>query len=44
MSIETRIIRGLLKWLWSRYQFQMMDVVIPKNAHIQRNPSRKSVE
>jgi len=43
MSIETRIIRTLIGWLWKRYQFLMMDVVIPKDAHVHKNPRKVKV-
>jgi len=40
MSIESRIIRTLIAWLLRRYYYQMMDLVVGPDRHIQRNPRR----
>ena len=42
MSIKSRIIRGVLKWLWVRYPCQMKDIVIPEGAHIHLNPGQRA--
>jgi hypothetical protein len=40
MSIKSRIIRGILRWLWVRYPFQFKDIVIPDGYHLSRNPPK----
>lgn len=37
------IINKIIQWLWSRYPYLLMDVVIPGNAHIHRNPVKRKV-
>lgn len=44
MSIKSRVIRGLLKWLWVKYPFTMKDIVIPSGYHIHRDPKPKIKE
>lgn len=41
MSLESRIVRTLIRWLWVRYPFQMRDIVIGPGRHVQGNPKRK---
>lgn len=43
MSIKSRIIRGILKWLWAKYPYTMKDIVIPIGSHIHKNGKRKKV-
>ena len=40
MSIKSRIIRGLLKWLWVRYPGQVKDIVLGPSAHVHKNPRK----
>ena len=40
MSIESRIVRTLIAWLYRHYPYQVLDIVVGKGRHIQRNPRR----
>ena len=35
------MIRWVIRWLWARYPYLLMDAVIPSDAHLHKNPKRK---
>lgn len=39
--MKIRILKAIIMWLWSRYPYLVMDIVLPSDAHIHRNPVRK---
>ena len=41
MSLQTKLIRSLLMFLWSRWPYLMLDIVIPAGRHIHANPRPK---
>ena len=41
MSIEARFFRAVIAWLWVRYPYLMMDIVIGGGRHIHKNPKKK---
>ncbi len=43
MSIKSRLIRCLLKWMWKRYPFQYKDILKAEKLHIHRDPKRKTL-
>ena len=44
MSIESRFFRAVIAWLWVRYPYLMMDIVIGGGRHIHRNPKKRIIE
>ena len=42
MSIKSYIIRAALNFLWKRYPYMMMDIVIPEGSHVHRNPKKST--
>ena len=44
MSLESRIVRGIIGWLWKRYKFQVLDIVCGKDRHIHFNPNKRPKE
>ena len=41
MSLETRIMRAIIGWLWGRYPYLMRDIVVGPDKHLRRNPRRR---
>lgn len=39
--MKAKLIRAVIEWLNRRYPYLMIDVVIPQNAHIHKNPVKK---
>ena len=42
MSIKSRIIRGVLRWLWVKYPFQFKDIMLADKMHIHKNPRKRA--
>lgn len=40
--MKISILKAIIMWLWSRYPYLVMDIVLPSDAHIHRNPKRRS--
>ena len=40
MTIENKIVSILIRYLWVKYPFLMLDIVIGPNAHVHRNPKK----
>jgi len=41
MSIESKIVRGIIGLLWRHYRYLVMDVVCGPDRHIHYNPAKK---
>lgn len=35
------IVKFLIGWLWRHYRFLILDVAVPANAHVHRNPRKR---
>jgi len=41
MSAKVKVIRMLIRWLWLRWPYLMMDTVIGEGFHRHANPRKK---
>jgi hypothetical protein len=43
MSAKVKVLRMLIKWLWMRWPYLVLDITVGPKAHIHRNPVKKKV-
>ena len=41
MSIKYRIIRAIAAWMVRRWPYILMEMVIPQNSHVHKNPRKR---